>query len=219
VIPVVAIAALVVTVLSPASFASPDGPRCFGRPATIVGTAAFDHLVGTEGPDVIVGLVGGDTIEGLGGNDFICGGRDHDAIEGGDGDDRLAGGDGVDSIQGGDGDDRLQAGTTDYEFLYGGPGDDVIRGQGDFDWFSLTLAGSGAVVDLQAGTSVSPTEGMDLLYGIEGVLGSPFNDTILGDNHINILEGGEGIDLVDGRGDRDWCIQGETQLNCERPFG
>jgi hypothetical protein len=85
-------------------------PLCFGRAATIVGTAGADTLVGTAGPDVIVGLGGKDTISGLGGNDRICGGAGADQITGGGGNDRLNGGPGADTLTAGLGNDRLRGG-------------------------------------------------------------------------------------------------------------
>ena len=53
--------------------ASSPTPTCFGRHATIVGTAADERIEGTVGADVIVGLGGQDIIDGLGGGDRICG--------------------------------------------------------------------------------------------------------------------------------------------------
>ena len=67
---------------------------CFGKKATIVGTARNDSVTGTRRSDVIVGLGGNDVIYGRGGNDFICG----DA-----GSDRLYGGVGVDQCHQGSG--------------------------------------------------------------------------------------------------------------------
>jgi hypothetical protein len=43
---------------------------CFGRQATITGSAT---IIGTKRDDVIVGSLGMDSIGGLGGNDRICG--------------------------------------------------------------------------------------------------------------------------------------------------
>jgi uncharacterized delta-60 repeat protein len=63
--------------------------RCFGRPATIVGTRRRDVLSGTRHRDVIVGLSGNDTIHGRGGNDLICGGPGKDFILGGPGRNRI----------------------------------------------------------------------------------------------------------------------------------
>ena len=79
-----------------ATGASAAAPRCFGRPATLVGTPGNDTLRGTAGNDVIVGLAGHDRIDGRGGNHRICAGPGRDTLRGGPGSDRLDGGPGTD---------------------------------------------------------------------------------------------------------------------------
>jgi hypothetical protein len=84
--------------------AVPPPPTCFGRPATIVGTAGDDHFTAPSGQGPIV-------IAGLGGNDtfdqgyttkprevYFCGGSGNDTVtgivagfDGGTGKDALAG--------------------------------------------------------------------------------------------------------------------------------
>jgi hypothetical protein len=107
-------------------------PVCFGRAATMVGTAGPDNLVGTAGPDVILGMGGDDTISGLGGDDRLCGGGGADVLLGGDGDDRLRGGVGDDRLEGGPGADILKGKSGD-DLLIGGDGPDVGHGGGGSD--------------------------------------------------------------------------------------
>lgn len=76
--------------------------RCFGKPATLVGTARANVLRGTRLADVIVGLGGNDAITGLAGNDLICGGDGTDKLDGGAGSDRLDGGVGSDTCRTGE---------------------------------------------------------------------------------------------------------------------
>jgi hypothetical protein len=57
----------------PSSIAHAQLPRCFGRPATIIGTPGDDVLLGRPGSDVIVGLGGNDTVSGGRQIDYICG--------------------------------------------------------------------------------------------------------------------------------------------------
>ena len=87
-------------------------PRCFGRPATLVGTPGNDTLRGTAGNDVIVALAGNDRIDGRGGNDRICAGPGRDTLHGGPGNDRLDGGPGTDVLNGGAGRDRCVTGEV-----------------------------------------------------------------------------------------------------------
>ena len=82
-------------------------PRCFGKTATIVGSARGDTVSGTPGDDVIVSLGGSDTIDGGGGDDRICSGKGADTILGGQGGDRMEPGGGGDLVSGGDGQDTI----------------------------------------------------------------------------------------------------------------
>ena len=107
-------------------------PVCFGRAATMVGTAGPDNLVGTAGADVILGMGGDDTISGLGGDDRICGGGGADVLLGGDGNDRLRGAGGDDRLEGGPGADILKGKLGD-DVLIGGDGADVGHGGGGSD--------------------------------------------------------------------------------------
>jgi hypothetical protein len=83
--------------------------RCFGSPATRVGSNGDDHIRGTRRADVIVALGGTDTVRGLAGDDKICGGPGRDRLAGGTGDDLLSGGAGRDVCRQGAGRGRLVA--------------------------------------------------------------------------------------------------------------
>ena len=107
-------------------------PRCGGRSATIVGTAAGDALRGTRGRDVIVALGGNDRIRALGGKDLVCAGAGNDAVRGGRGADRLLGQRGNDRLVGEAGADRLVGGPG-RDRLLGGPGRDRLLGGGGID--------------------------------------------------------------------------------------
>lgn len=190
---------------------------CFGRQATIVGTRGDDLLVGTDGDDVIVGLGGFDRIRGRGGDDRICGGGDSDVVRGGEGDDRIEGNAGSDSAHGGPGGDRILLGTGAVEALFGGPGDDrLFGGPGSFDGLiggggddllhggpgqdlaEFFGAPNGVTADLEAGTATG--QGDDDLVAVEGLVGSNFDDVLLGDGISNLIRGQEGDDVVDARG-------------------
>jgi RTX calcium-binding nonapeptide repeat (4 copies) len=85
----------VLAVLPEVAMAKP--PRCFGVPATKVGTARAETIVGTPRRDVIVGKGGKDAILGRGGRDLICAGRGSDLVDGMAGRDRVKGGAGQDA--------------------------------------------------------------------------------------------------------------------------
>ena len=137
--------------------------RCFGQPATIVGTNGADDIKGTSGPDVIVLRSGDDTVVARGGADLVCGGDGDDFIDLGAGPDRADGGRGGDGIFGGPGADLL-LGRAGVDGLAGGSGADVSKGHGGGDFLS-----DGGGHDRLIGGA-----GSDVLNGAEG------NDRIIG---------------------------------------
>jgi Ca2+-binding RTX toxin-like protein len=127
------------------------------------------------------------------------------------------GGDGADSIimggapgtagraDGGPGDDGISSGGGD-DTIIGGPGTDRV-----------TFAGTGPVVaSLRAGTAVRPTD-TDRLESLENLTGSPYDDTLTGNDQANVIRGGQGQvcdpifgcpvqsgnDVIDGAGGAD----------------
>ena len=164
-------------------------PRCFGRKATIVGTNRSDVLRGTRGDDVIVGLRGSDTIRGRGGDDLICAGKGRDAVLGGAGSDLISGDAGSDDLRGGGGPD----------LFLGGKGNDAFNGGSGPDLVSFWFAPGPVTVDL--GTGEATGEGTDTLVEIEDLEGSPFDDSLTGDEGQNVFIPGPGNDVVDGAGD------------------
>jgi Ca2+-binding RTX toxin-like protein len=94
------------------------------------------------------------------------------------------------------------AGGGDTIVLSGGT--DVVDGGGGFDFVSLEDASGGGAVDLAAGTAAAP--GIDAsLEGVEGVIGSPFNDILVGGSGKNEFLGSDGDDAIDGRGGFDFA--------------
>jgi Ca2+-binding RTX toxin-like protein len=170
--------------LAPSAEAS---TRCFGKKPTIVGTSRADVLEGTRSRDIISGLGGKDTIKGLGGNDTICGFNGADTIIGGSGADLLSGDAGIDSVSGGAG---------DFDNLWGFSGNDVLNGGGGFDWVLYPNAPGPVTVDLSAGSATG--EGSDRLSGLEGVLGSRFDDVLTGNDANNTFQAEDGNDTIDG---------------------
>ncbi len=136
-------------------------------------------------------------IEGLDGSAF------NDVLTGDVNGNFLQGRAGADSLQGGDGGDRLR----------GGAGNDTIDGGGDnafdqVDYFAAT-AGVRVNLTLQGKMQViSAGEGSDLLFGIEDVRGSGFNDTLIGDQFFNTLSGIAGNNSLNGGGGFDILIGG-----------
>jgi hypothetical protein len=93
-------------------------------------------------------------------------------------------------------------GGSDLIVLSGGT--DVVNGGGGFDYVSLEDATGGGTVDLTAGTATAP--GIIASLGtVEGVVGSAFNDTLVGSSRSNEFLGGGGDDDIDGQGGFDFA--------------
>ncbi len=143
-------------------------PRCFGLPATIVGTPGDDVIVGTPGVDIVFARQGDDQISTIDGNDIICGGFGDDQILAGTGADVILAGPGADTVRG-------QAGN---DFINGGHGHDDIEGNEGTD-------------ELRGYTGRDYVKGGN---GNDDVFGGAGNDRLVGGNGNDQLFGGEGLD-------------------------
>ena len=184
---------------------------------TILGTVGKDNLVGTIGDDTIDAGDSTDRVSGGDGNDTIFGGEGLNLLNGDAGDDTITGGSGKDVIYGGDGDDTLIGGDGNNlldggegdDTITGGTGNDVIRGGDGIDTVDYSAAGSSIVLNLQRATSTSSTEGADRVAGIENAIGGDFDDTIVGNTAVNVLDGGAGNDTLSGGWASDILTGGE----------
>jgi Ca2+-binding RTX toxin-like protein len=173
-------------------------PTCFGREATIVGTAGGDTLMGTsDATDVIVGLGGNDLIHSVEGGDFLCGNSGDDLVQGGTVADHISGGAGDDALNGSGGDDVLD----------GGEGTDRAAYPGE------------ATVDLRVGTATGPFSGQDTLTGIENLSGTDGGVVFIGDNGKNGLSGSESRDRLTGKGGDDALEGGDLRDRLNGGFG
>lgn len=115
-------------------------------------------------------------------------------IPGTPGNDTLVGTAGDDVICGQAGDDVL-IGLGGNDALLGGPGSDAA---------SYAGAAAGVTADLNGSrTSDDGDGGIDVLAGIENLIGSPLADSLKGDAAKNRLVGGGGGDTLVGRSGRD----------------
>jgi hemolysin type calcium-binding protein len=185
-----------------------DAPGCDRIDAHSASCAASDD---GHWPPMTVDLGDGD--------DVLHADDGADVIEGGDGNDEIHGGGGADDISGGPGNDLLEGGGGDTtgrydsiangaslgiynDVLDGGPGADTLEGGGggydraDYSMRSapLTITLDGVANDGEAG------EGDNVEPDVEDVRAGSGDDVLIGDSGPNALEGGEGNDLIDGRG-------------------
>jgi len=115
------------------------------------------------------------------------------------------------SITGTSASERL-VGTPGNDMICGGGGNDVlvpnggtdtVVGGGGFDFVSLETASDGGTIDLNAGTATAP--GMTVtLQQIEGGIGTPFDDTLVGNGAGNDFLGIGGDDSMVGGGGFDF---------------
>lgn len=112
--------------------------------------------------------------------------------------DQLQGGPGADTLEGLAGNDTLVA-TAGADVFLGGPGIDLV---------SYALAPSGVLVDM-----ADPSRNTGLAAGhtwaeVEGLIGSPHADDLVGDALANLMFGGDGNDLIQGRAGNDHLFGG-----------
>ncbi len=110
-------ASLLTVVIATTASNAGSGPRCGGKPATIVRGAGDDDIYGTNSADVIVAGGGDDYITADEGRDRVCAKGGNDIVYGGEGGDPyLSGGRGNDYVEGAgfgpgsDGSDKLLGG-------------------------------------------------------------------------------------------------------------
>ena len=161
----------------------------------INGGAGADIIIANAGNDIINGDTGGDRLYGGAGDDILSGGDDDDLLYGdlknetaSDGNDTLFGDVGNDALWGSSGDDLLN----------GGEGSDVLNGGSGVDTIDYSSETSSVIVDMASKYLAYTSTGNDTLYNVENVIGSDFDDRLIGNSDVNILSGGAGNDSVFG---------------------
>jgi Ca2+-binding RTX toxin-like protein len=132
----------------------------------------------------------GPTIEGTG--------RD-DVLMGTDGDDIIFGGVGNDTIIPLGGNDILCGGEGNDTFVIAGPGIKEIDGGNGTDTVDYSNMAAGVTADLSL--ELGPGGGM--LVAVENLIGSAFDDVLVGDFRANRIQGRAGSDKIDGREGQD----------------
>ncbi len=180
----------------------------------VVNGTAFDDLYNLGvGKDVAWGQAGNDTLNGGNGNDFLYGQNGNDDLFGGNGFDKLVGGNGhdrlfggahADELIGGAGNDVLRGGDG-IDLLSGGTGRDLYDGGKGFDTAEFRSEIAGVTVDLSASQAINGEGRVEKVINIEQVIGSHFDDVLIGDAKRNSFiglggsdhfEGGDGLDVV-----------------------
>ena len=108
----------------------------------------------------------------------------------------------ADRISGLGGDDWLSGlgGNDEFE---GGAGADLLDGADGFDVASYRTSAAGVIVRLNAGFGKGGDAEGDGLFGIEGAIGSAFDDFLVGNDDRSVLRGENGNDVLYGLGGDD----------------
>ena len=154
----------------------------------------IENIIGSNFNDILKGDQADNTFEGGSGND---------TLEGYGGDDTLEGGEGIDTIEGGDGDDTLEGGA-DADKIDGGAGNDTA---------DYSNSDAGVTVNLTTGTGKGGHAEGDTLINIENIIGSQYDNTLIGDDGANILTGGLGDDTLIGGDGADTLIGGTADYS------
>ncbi|HEY0411959.1 MAG TPA: calcium-binding protein, partial [Allosphingosinicella sp.] len=169
--------------------------------------SGFENLSGSKYDDALSGDGGANVLAGDQGNDILSGGAGNDVLYG---DGRIivdvhgVGTSGPITTYADVATDMLSDPplVDGDDVLEGGLGDDILWGGGGTDTASYAGAGAEVFVDLASG-SASGGAGSDTLHSIENVIGSAYDDQILGDAGANGLSGGDGHDYLRARAGND----------------
>jgi hypothetical protein len=120
----------------------------------------------------------------------------------------LIGGAGNDTLDGGAGNDSMLGGAGN-DYFYGSEGADYMDAGDGFDVLDYSRSNAGVYVKLNSTFEVSILHGGyaegDTIVGVnfEHLIGSDYDDTLIGQNDAEILEGGAGNDYLDGGANSD----------------
>ncbi|WP_052954706.1 calcium-binding protein [Microvirga vignae] len=161
--------------------------------SSTLGTSADDML---KGRGLLFGGGGNDFVIGSSYGDLLTGDAGNDTLSGADGSDTL-GGDGDDSLVGGFGNDVLK-GDGGNNLLEGGGGADTLDGSGGFGVASYQHAFIAVTANLGDAAANTGEAAGDVFIAVNGLWGSAFHDTLIGNAAANWIIADAGNDLVDG---------------------
>jgi Ca2+-binding RTX toxin-like protein len=214
-----------------AGTAGADVIVALGGDDRVDGGGGNDTICGGDGNDVLLGGVGADWLDGETGDfDFVQGDAGNDVVSGGAGAgdaalfsgalpvtanlaSGLASGVGNDTLSafegliGSSAADHLYGDDATFNFFVGGAGNDVMDGRGGTNAVLYTLAPQAVSVNLGDGSASG--DGLDTLIGIQGLAGSPFDDSLTGGARTDVILGDTGNDALRGAGGRDQLLGNE----------
>ena len=156
-------------------------------------TTALTLALSANGAQQTVTAISGSDVDVIRNFENIMSGSGHDVLTGNASANLIDGGAGNDSILGGSGDDTL----------IGGGGNDTIDGGTGLDAIDYSYLTTGLTLALAAGgmqqtvIAVAGTD-IDVIAGIENIIGGSANDMLTGNDSANIIRGGFGNDTLNG---------------------
>jgi Ca2+-binding RTX toxin-like protein len=141
---------------------------------------SIEGLIGSQFGDFLVGEAGANYFAALDGNDVLAGLGGNDTLLGGNGDDQF----------------------------FGGLGADVLDGGAGFDIARYDQSTQGLTIRLDFPSLNSGEAAGDSLTSIEGLIGTNFNDFVVGNDGGNSLSALDGDDYLAGVGGNDTLTGG-----------
>ena len=137
----------------------------------------------------------------------LGGGGGSDRLYGGAGNDTINGGDGADLIYGNSGNDILNGDAGNDLFFASLGGDTYNGGAGTLDTIFYFQSTSGVNIDFVNGGTGGFAQG-DSYSGVERIIGSLYDDTIIGGSGNETFLGSNGDDVLNGRAGNDRLFGG-----------
>ncbi len=175
----------------------------------VIGTNFDDLIFGDGQNNLINGGEGNDDLRGGDGNDSLIGGIGNDFLNGQDGHDNLDGGEGNDLINGGAGNDYIVS-SEGNDIYIGGTGTDVLNfsetnginvnfTNTNFAFSQIFFQADGELTQetFLASANTAIGDGVDYVQDdFEVVLGSNYNDTIIANGLVEVINSFDGDDKI-----------------------
>ena len=173
----------------------------------LIGDAGQNNLRGQEGADVLDGGAGFDNASYVNADAGVTASLANQVVNTGEaaGDTYFA----IEGLHGSNFDDTL-IGDANNNTFRGNGGADALNGGAGFDYADYNFAPTGVTVSLANPAINTGYAAGDTFISIEGLFGSSFADTLIGDAASNGLQGYLGADALDGGGGFDFAYYGSA---------
>ena len=165
------------------------------------GSSFDDILIGDNNINYLLGGLGADVLNGMQGFDiasyqFASAGVTADLSNSLSNTGEAAGDSyiSIEALQGSSFSDVLRA-SANGATLDGGTGGDALIGGAGFDFATYWNATAGVTANLSDASQNTGEAAGDSYVSIEGLIGTSFADTLIGDGGVNLLRGGPGADV------------------------